>query len=37
MDIIMMDMTMTKYKVILSTLVFESIIQDNNINEYNYL
>ena len=33
---IMMDMTMTKYKVILSTLVFESIIQDNNINEYNY-
>ena len=34
---IMMDMTMTKYKVILSTLVFESIIQDNNINEYNYL
>ena len=37
MDIIMMDMTMTKYKVILSTLVFESIIQDNNINEYNYI
>ena len=34
---IMMYMTMTKYKVILSTLVFESIIQDNNINEYNYL
>ena len=34
---IMMDMTMTKYKAILSTLVFESIIQDNNINEYNYL
>ena len=32
-----MDMTMTKYKVILNTLVFESIIQDNNINEYNYL
>ena len=31
---IMMYMTMTKYKVILSTLVFESIIQDNNINEY---
>ena len=34
---IMMDMTMTKYKVILSILVFESIIQDNNINEYNYI
>ena len=34
---IMMDMKMTKYKVILSTLVFESIIQYNNINEYNYL
>lgn len=34
---IMMYMTMTKYKAILSTLVFESIIQDNNINEYNYL
>ena len=34
---IMMDMTMTKYKVILSTIVFESIIQDNNINEYNYI
>ena len=34
---IMMYMTMTKYKVILSILVFESIIQDNNINEYNYL
>ena len=34
---IMMDMTMTKYKVILSTLVFESIIQDNNTNEYDYL
>lgn len=34
---IMMYMKMTKYKVILSTLVFESIIQDNNINEYNYL
>ena len=34
---IMMDTTMTKYKVILSTLVFESIIQNNNINEYNYL
>ena len=34
---IMMYMTMTKYKVILRTLVFESIIQDNNINEYNYL
>ena len=34
---IMMDMTMTKYKVILSILVFESIIQYNNINEYNYL
>ena len=34
---IMMYMTMTKYKVILSTLVFESIIQYNNINEYNYL
>ena len=33
---IMMYMTMTKYKVILSTLVFESIIQDNNINEYDY-
>ena len=32
-----MDMTMAKYKVILSTLEFESIIQDNNINEYNYL
>ena len=34
---IMMYMTMTKYKAILSTLVFESIIQDNNINEYNDL
>ena len=34
---IMMYMKMTKYKVILSTLVFESIIQDNNINEYNYI
>ena len=34
---IMMYMTMTKYKAILSTLVFESIIQDNNINEYYYL
>ena len=34
---IMMDMTIPKYKVILSTLVFESIIQDNNINEYNYI
>ena len=34
---IMMYMKMTKYKVILSTLVFESIIQYNNINEYNYL
>ena len=34
---IMIDMTMTKYKVILSTLVFESIIQDNNINECDYL
>lgn len=34
---IMMYMTMTKYKAILSTLVFESIIQYNNINEYNYL
>ena len=32
-----MYMKMTKYKVILSTLVFESIIQDNNINEYNYI
>ena len=32
-----MDMTMAKYKVILSTIVFESIIQNNNINEYNYL
>ena len=32
-----MYMTMTKYKAILSTLVFESIIQDNNINEYNYI
>ena len=32
-----MYMKMTKYKVILSTLVLESIIQDNNINEYNYL
>ena len=31
-----MDMTMTKYKVILSTIVFESIIQNNNIDEYNY-
>ena len=34
---IMMYMKMTKYKVILSTLVFESIIQENNINEYNYI
>ena len=34
---IMIDMTMTKYKAILSTLVFESIIQYNNINEYDYL
>ena len=34
---IMMYMKMTKYKVILSTLVFESIIQYNNINEYDYL
>ena len=34
---IMMYMIMTKYKAILSPLVFESIIQDNNINEYNYL
>ena len=34
---IMMDMKMTKYKVILSILVFESIIQNNNINEYDYL
>ena len=34
---IMMYMKMTKYKVILSTLVFESIIQDNNINKYNYI
>ena len=32
-----MDMIMTKYKAILSTNVFESIIQNNNINEYNYL
>ena len=32
-----MDMTMTKYKVILSTIVFVSIIQNNNIDEYNYL
>ena len=32
-----MYMKMTKYKVILSILVFESIIQYNNINEYNYL
>ncbi len=28
-----MDMTMTKYKVILSTIVFEPIIQNNNIND----
>ena len=34
---IMMEMTMTKYKVILSTIVFEPIIQNNNIDEYNYL
>ena len=32
-----MNMTMTKYKVILSIIVFESIIQNNNIDEYNYL
>ena len=32
-----MDMTMAKYKVILCTIVFESIIQNNNIDEYNYL
>ena len=32
-----MDMTMTKYKAILYTIVFESIVQNNNINEYNYL
>ena len=32
-----MDMTMTEYKVILSTIVFEPIIQNNNIDEYNYL
>ena len=30
-------MTMAKYKVILSTIVFEPIIQNNNIDEYNYL
>ena len=29
-------MTMAKYKVILSTIVFASIIQNNNIDEYNY-
>ena len=33
----MIDITMAKYKVILSTIVFESIIQNNNIDEYNYL
>ena len=32
-----MDMTMTKYKAILSTILLESIIQNNNIDEYNYL
>ena len=33
----MIDITMTKYQAILSTIVFESIIQNNNIDEYNYL
>ena len=32
-----MDMTMAKYKVSLSTIVFESSVQNNNIDEYNYL